>query len=183
MFPAFPSKTKKLVMARFWHSNGQRSENRDERLTNDRKIFTLPVHRTTEPGIGKEEALMKRIEAIIRPTRVGKVCAAIENAGHPGVRFSLIESRERQGGEKYQLRGRTYKADLVTRAKVEVITKDAEVDRIVSAIREAALTGATGDGEIYIHSMEDAIRIGPGEKKEEAARACLSSTGGLESNT
>jgi nitrogen regulatory protein P-II 1 len=120
-------------------------------------------------GHRKKEALMKRIEAIIRPTKVGKVCTALEHAGHPGLRFSLIESRERQGGEKYQLRGRTYKADLVTRAKVEVIVKDGEVDGIVTAIREAALTGATADGEIYVHSMEDVIRIGPGEKNEEAA--------------
>jgi nitrogen regulatory protein P-II 1 len=112
---------------------------------------------------------MKRIEAVVRPTRVGKVCTALENAGHPGVRFSLIESRERQGGEKYQLRGRTYKADLVTKAKVEVVVKDAEVDGVVTVIREAALTGKMGDGEIYVHSMEDVISIRTGVNGEAAA--------------
>ncbi len=112
---------------------------------------------------------MKRIEAIIRPTKIGKLCIALENAGHPGLTFSLIESRGKQGGEKYQLRGRTYRADLVSRARVEVIVKDTDADRIVKTIREAAFTGEMGDGEIYVHSMEDIIRIRTGESGEAAA--------------
>jgi nitrogen regulatory protein PII len=115
------------------------------------------------------EALMKRIEAIIRPTKVGKVCMALENAGHPGLTFSLIESRGAGEGQKYQLRGRTYRADLAMRAKVGVVVKDTEVDRIVRAIGDAAFTGETGDGEIYVHTMEDIIRIGTGESGEATA--------------
>jgi nitrogen regulatory protein P-II 1 len=120
-------------------------------------------------GHRKKEALMKRIEAIIRPTKVGKVCIALENAGHPGLTFSLIESRESMEGQKYQLRGRTYKVDLVSRARVGVIVKDTDVDRIVETIRDAAFTGEKGDGEIYVHSMEDIIRIRTGESGEAAA--------------
>lgn len=37
---------------------------------------------------------MKRIEAIIRPTKVGKVCIALENAGHPGHRISRLKAVE-----------------------------------------------------------------------------------------
>jgi nitrogen regulatory protein P-II 1 len=124
---------------------------------------------TGKSGIGKRRRLMKRIEAIIRPTKVGKVCIALENAGHPGLTFSLIESRESMEGQKYQLRGRTYKVDLVSRARVGVIVKDTDVDRIVKTIRDAAFTGEKGDGEIYVHSMEDIIRIRTGESGEAAA--------------
>jgi nitrogen regulatory protein PII len=115
------------------------------------------------------EALMKRIEAIMRPTNVGKVCIALEKAGHPGLTFSLIESRGEEEGQKYQLRGRTYRADLATRAKVGVMVKDTDVDNVVKTIREAALAGATGDGEIYVHSMEDIISIRNGKSAEAAA--------------
>lgn len=59
--------------------------------------------------------------------------------------------------------------DLVTKARVEVIVKDAEVDAIIKVIRDAALTGKMGDGEIYVHSMEDVIRIRTGESGEAAA--------------
>ncbi len=112
---------------------------------------------------------MKRIEAIVRPTKVGKVCTALESAGHPGLKFSLIESHGKQEIEKYQLRGRTYKADLVTKARVEVVVKDTDVESIVKAIREAAFTGEIGDGEIYVHSMDDIISIRTGVSGEAAA--------------
>ena len=112
---------------------------------------------------------MKRIEAIIRTRKVGKVVTALENAGHPGLKFSLIESHESQDVEKYHLRGRTYRADLVTKARVELVVKDPEVAGIVSAIRDAAFTGEPGDGEIYVHSMDDIISIRTGVRGEAAA--------------
>jgi nitrogen regulatory protein P-II 1 len=112
---------------------------------------------------------MKRIEAIIRTKKVGKVFTVLENAGHAGLKFSLIESHGSQEVEKYQLRGRTYKADLVTKARVEVVVKDTDVAGIVKAIRDAAFTGEPGDGEIYVHSMEDIISIRTGVRGEAAA--------------
>ncbi|MEJ2685168.1 MAG: P-II family nitrogen regulator [Candidatus Sulfobium sp.] len=112
---------------------------------------------------------MKRVEAIIRTKKVGKVVTALENAGHPGLKFSLIESHDGREVEKYQLRGRTYRADLVTKARIELVVKDAEVVGIVNAIRDAAFTGEPGDGEIYVHSMENVISIRTGVSGEAAA--------------
>lgn len=112
---------------------------------------------------------MKRVEAIVRTNKVGKVVTALENAGHPGLKFSLIESHDNQEVEKYQLRGRTYRADLVTKARVELVAKDPEVAGIVDAIRDAAFTGEAGDGEIYVHSMDDIISIRTGVRGEAAA--------------
>ncbi len=110
---------------------------------------------------------MKRIEAIIRPAKAGRVCAALERIGHPGPRISQIEDKS-QIGTGYLLRGATYKVDLVTKSKLEVIVKDAEADRVIKAIRDAAFTGESGDGEIYVYAMEDVIRIKTGESEEAA---------------
>jgi nitrogen regulatory protein P-II 1 len=111
---------------------------------------------------------MKRIEAIIRPTRVGKVCAALEKVGYPGLNFTQIGSDRMQEGARYQLRGKTYNVDLVARAKVEVIVNDAEADKIVKAVCDAAFTGESGDGDIYVHAMENVIRVRTGESGEAA---------------
>jgi nitrogen regulatory protein PII len=118
------------------------------------------------PLHGKETS-MKRIEAIIRPTRVGKVCLALEEAGHPGLRISQIEGRRREG-TAYLLRGKTYSADLMTETRVELIVKDRETDMVVEAIRDAAFTGGIEDGRIFVHPMEEAIRIKTGETGETA---------------
>jgi len=48
---------------------------------------------------------------------------------------------------------------LVAKTRVEVVVKDEDTDKIVRAVREAALTGEMGDGKIFVHDMADAIRI------------------------
>ncbi|MGC2064483.1 MAG: P-II family nitrogen regulator [Thermodesulfovibrionales bacterium] len=111
---------------------------------------------------------MKRIEAIVRPTRVGKVGVALEQAGYPGLKFTQIENQGMQEGSRYQLRGKTYSVDLAYRARVEVTVIDTEAVKIVKAIRDAAFTGEVGDGEICVRSMEDVISVRTGESVEVA---------------
>ncbi len=105
---------------------------------------------------------MKRIEAIIRPTKIAKVCAALREVDHHRLMISQVENRGGTEATPYQLRGKTYRAGLLTNAKIEVIAGDREAERIVDAIRDAAFTGGSGDGEIYVHTMNEAIRIGSG---------------------
>ncbi len=102
---------------------------------------------------------MKRIEAIIRPDKVADVCAALDRAGHPGVTISAAEGRGNQKAWVNQIRGVSYPVSLMAKARVEVVVKDEDADRIISAIRDAALTGEVGDGKIFVHDMADVIRI------------------------
>ena len=54
--------------------------------------------------------------------------------------------------------------NLLTKARLEVIVKDGEADRITKAIAAAAYTGKIGDGKIFIHPVEDAMRIRTAER-------------------
>ena len=107
---------------------------------------------------------MKRIEAIVRPGKVGDICAALELAGHHGVMITEIEGHGIQKGVEQQVRGKTYKVDLLTKARLEVIVKDSETDSITQAIAAAAYTGNIGDGKIFIHPVDDAVRIRTAER-------------------
>ena len=108
---------------------------------------------------------MKKIEAVIRPTKVGDVLAALNKSGHPGVMVSEIEGHGKQKGIEQEFRGKIYKTELLTKAKIEIVVNDEDVERIVQAIREAALTGTVGDGKIFISAaIEDAVRIRTGEQ-------------------
>jgi nitrogen regulatory protein P-II 1 len=102
---------------------------------------------------------MKRIEAIIRPAKVTEVCAALDRVGHPGVTISSVEGRGSQQGWINQVRGVSHNVSVLTRARVEVVVNDEDVDRIITAIRDASLTGEVGDGKIFVHDMVTAIRI------------------------
>ncbi|HVN72082.1 MAG TPA: P-II family nitrogen regulator [Desulfomonilia bacterium] len=109
---------------------------------------------------------MKRIEAIIRPDRVSGVFNALKKIGHPGVMISEIEGHGNQEGLNIQVRGNTYKVDLITKARVEVIVKESETEMIIKAICDAAFTGEIGDGKIFVHPVDDAMRVRTGERGE-----------------
>jgi nitrogen regulatory protein P-II 1 len=111
---------------------------------------------------------MKKVEAIIRPTKVGDVCSALNKIGHPGIMITEIEGHGKQKGLEQQFHGKTYKTDLLAKTKLEVVINDQEVDKIAKTIREAAYTGKVGDGKIFIYPVDDAIRIRTAERGESA---------------
>jgi nitrogen regulatory protein P-II 1 len=111
---------------------------------------------------------MKKIEAIIRPAKVGDVCAALEKIGHPGIMITEIEGHGRQKGIEQEFRGKTYKTELLTKAKIEIVVKDQDLDKTAKAIREAAFTGRVGDGKLFIYLVDDVVRIRTAENGEVA---------------
>jgi len=113
---------------------------------------------------------MKRVEAIVRPTKVGDVYAALEKTGHPGMMVSEVEGHGKTGGIEQQVRGKTYKVDFITKARIELVVEDAEVYEIVAAIQKAACTGEIGDGKIFIHPIDDAVRVRTAERGVAAIR-------------
>ncbi len=63
-----------------------------------------------------------------------------------------------------EFRGKKYKTELLTKAKIEIVANDEDVDRIIKTIRDAALTGKEGDGKIFVYTIDDAIQIRTGER-------------------
>ena len=108
---------------------------------------------------------MKKIEAVIRPAKTGDVYDALTAAGCPGLMIYEIEGQGRQKGVEQEFRGKKYKTELLTKAKIEIVANDEDVDRLVGAIREAAMTGKEGDGRIFISPVEATLRIRTGERE------------------
>ena len=113
---------------------------------------------------------MKRIEAIIRPAKVNEVYKALEEVGHPGLMISEIEGHGVEKGIEQQVRGKMYKVDLITKARIELVVEDEEVERIVSAIQRSAFTGKIGDGKIFVHPVDNAVRVRTAERGDAAIR-------------
>lgn len=111
---------------------------------------------------------MKKIEAIIRPDKVGAVRAAISGAGYGGITISEVRGHGNQKGLQQQYRGVSYIMDILPKVKIEIVVSDASVKQIVNAIIEAAQTGAIGDGKIFVSAIEDVFRVRTGESGERA---------------
>lgn len=111
---------------------------------------------------------MKKIEAYIRPEKFGDVKVALEKIGYPGMSFHKIEGHGRQKGRIQVYRGTQYRLEFVEKTKLEIVVPDADAEKVVTAILEAACTKQTGDGKIFVTDLKEAIRIRTGERGEAA---------------
>lgn len=111
---------------------------------------------------------MKKIEAIIRPEKFKEVKDALEELGYPGMTKIPVEGHGKQKGISQQFRGTTFKVELISKVKLEIVVFDEDVSRTLEAIMKGARTGSAGDGKIFVLPVETAIRIRTGDKNENA---------------
>ena len=111
---------------------------------------------------------MKKIEAIIQPSKLDSVKEALIAMGVEGMTASEVRGHGRQKGHREVYRGREYNVDLLPKVKLEVVVSDARVDEIVRALSAAARTGRIGDGKIFVYNIDEAIHIRNDDRGEAA---------------
>ena len=111
---------------------------------------------------------MKKIEAIIRPFKLDEVKIALVNAGVVGMTVSEVRGFGRQKGQTERYRGSEYTVEFLQKLKIEIVIEDNQVDMVVDKIISAARTGEIGDGKIFVHPVDQIIRIRTGERNLEA---------------
>jgi nitrogen regulatory protein P-II 1 len=114
------------------------------------------------------EALVKKVEAIIRPFKLDEVKESLADIGVQGMTVTEVKGFGRTGGKKEVYRGSAYVVDFVPKVKVEVVVADQLVRQVVDAILAAAQTGRIGDGKIFVCPVDEVIRIRTGEEGEGA---------------
>jgi nitrogen regulatory protein P-II 1 len=102
---------------------------------------------------------MKKIEAIVQPSRFDAVKTALQDVGVEGMTVSEVRGHGRQKGHTEVYRGSEYTVDLLPKIKVEMVVSDSLKDAAVKAILKAAKTGKIGDGKIFVSTVDEAIRI------------------------
>lgn len=111
---------------------------------------------------------MKKIEAIIRPSKLDEVKDALGNFDVHGMTVTEVIGCGLQKGKTEVYRGTEYTIDLLPKVKLEIVLADKWVDEVIRIITNTARTGEIGDGKIFIHSIEKAVRIRTGEAGDEA---------------
>ena len=108
---------------------------------------------------------MKEVKAYVKTHKLDTVILALHKIEDlPGL--SVVDVRG--CGHRHEETGLDHQMEeLVRHAKLEVICRDDQVDRIVSAIQDSAHTGLHGDGKIYVCSVERAIKIETGQQGEQ----------------
>src|SRR3989338_7417294 len=102
---------------------------------------------------------MKKIEAIIRPEKLGEVRTALERSGYPGITITEVEGHGLQKGMVQQWRGEEYRGGILPKIKLEIVVGNDEVETIIQSILESAYTGGVGDGKVFVYDVVEAVRI------------------------
>lgn len=110
---------------------------------------------------------MKKIEAIIRPSKLDEVKEALDKDGCRGMTVSQVVGCGQQKGHKQVYRGTEYSINLLAKVKVEIVVRDEQVESVVNTLAAAARSGEIGDGKIFVYPVENALRIRTGESGEE----------------
>ncbi|MES1928889.1 nitrogen regulatory protein PII [Salinisphaera dokdonensis CL-ES53] len=111
---------------------------------------------------------MKMVTAVIKPFRLDDVREALAEVGVHGTTMTEVKGFGRQKGHTELYRGAEYAVDFLPKVKLEVAVADDRVDAVVEAIIDAAKTGQIGDGKIFVHTLEQVVRIRTGETDRDA---------------
>lgn len=99
---------------------------------------------------------MKEIKAVIQPFMLDTVLDALHAIeGLPGITLSEARAVSVQPGRYEQ----------IVKVKLEIMVTEAQVERVVQTIQQAAHTGKTGDGRIFVIPIEETINIRTGERE------------------
>jgi len=112
---------------------------------------------------------MKRIEATIQATKIGAATEAIND--HVGG-YTILEGKGRGSGARQEMRsGRgtgTVTAEYNHVATISTIVDDSDVEKISTAIADAAFTGKGGDGIVIVSNVENVLNIASKKSGSEA---------------
>ena len=111
---------------------------------------------------------MKLVVAIIKPFKLDEVRQGLTAIGVHGMTVTEVKGYGRQKGHTEIYRGGEYTVDFLPKIKVEVVVPDHLADKVADVMTQAAKTGNIGDGKIFIHPVDSAIRIRTGERDESA---------------
>lgn len=110
---------------------------------------------------------MKLVVAIIQPTKLRAVRAALETIGV--WRYSVGDAMgyARQGGHAETYRGHEYHSVLLRKVVIEATVNEDFVERTIACLREHARTnseGHVGDGKVFVLPVEEVIQISDGSR-------------------
>lgn len=111
---------------------------------------------------------MKLVTAIVKPFKLDDVKQALKALGVQGMTVSEAQGFGRQAGHTEVYRGAEYTVDFVPKVRIEILVAEADVDRVVEVVTEAARTGKIGDGKLWVSDVDSVVRIRTGERDDDA---------------
>lgn len=111
---------------------------------------------------------MKKIEAIIRPSKLEDIKHVLSNYKVSGMTISEVKGFGIQRGFLEQKDSVDDEPRLISKIKLEIVIPDEIVEEVIDALCEHAKTGEVGDGKLFVLDVLDSVRIRTKERGERA---------------
>lgn len=108
---------------------------------------------------------MKEVKAIIRPFKLMEVIEELQKInGLPGVSVSEIKGFGKGRARNAQDKVMYEMVELVPRIQLEVVVDDVMAYEVVNVIQRCSHTGNTGDGKIFVSTVDEVVKIRTNER-------------------
>jgi nitrogen regulatory protein P-II 1 len=105
---------------------------------------------------------VKRIEAIVRPERLGQIAAELEKVGLQGFTIADVRGHGQSPEKVGEWRGQAYELHVTHKLAIVVIVEDDEVQNAVLAIVRGGYSGNVGDGLVTVSDIVGVYQIRAG---------------------
>ena len=107
---------------------------------------------------------MKELKAFVRVDRIDHIIHALKAAGIPHMSVTHV----RAIGNSIDMTGVRVSMEMGScyenMVKLEIVCPESRVEEIVAIIQKEGHTGRSGDGIIYVNSVDMAVRIRTGKR-------------------
>jgi nitrogen regulatory protein P-II 1 len=102
---------------------------------------------------------LKKVQAIIQPTRAEAVLERLSMIGARGVYVSEVQGFGRTRGQRLVHKGSPYEVAFVPKLCVEWYGEDDDADAVLRAIEHTAKSGHLGDGRIFVSDIDGELEL------------------------
>lgn len=106
---------------------------------------------------------LTRVEIITRQEKFEALKTALNDIGITGMTVTYVMGCGIQKGQLDFYRGVPMEVQLRPKVRVEVVVAKVPVSDVVNTARKVLFTGNIGDGKIFIHDVEDVVKVRTGE--------------------
>ena len=114
-------------------------------------------------SLNNSDAKITEVEIIMKQAKFEALKKAMNDLGVTGMTVTQVLGCGVQKGATEYYRGVEVEMNLLPKIKVEMVVAKVPVLDVINTARKVLYTGHIGDGKIFVHDIEDVVKIRTGE--------------------
>lgn len=132
----------------------------------DQSLATVPVNKAVPVALTQDLNGKKitKIDIVCKQSKFEELKIALNEIGISGMTVTQVLGCGIQKGKTEYYRGVEMEMNLLPKVQVELVVCEVPTDLVVETAIKVLYTGHIGDGKIFIHDIEDVVKVRTGER-------------------